>query len=527
MRNRLALLLLGTAPIALASMFATAAAQDARTLLQAADRAIGASTVNSIQYSATGWMRPVGQSFAANDDWPRLDLKSYTTTIDYRSRSAKEEYLQVQGNNPARGGGFQPIVGERRTTSFVSGNSAWTVNAQGQANPQANAAEERQFMLWTTPHGFIKAAQQATDTSVSDRYFVRNGRTLKVIGFTTMGKYRVTGEFNDQNLLERVVTWIPNPMMGDMQVEIRYSDYRDVGNGAKFPFHIHGHQGDHPFIGGRNWLDLAITEAKANVPNAAQTVPDNVRNAAAPRAQATSRSLGNGVWLIGGAGANSVAVEFRDFITVVEGPQDDARSNAVIAEVKRVIPNKPIRYLVNTHHHWDHSGGIRGFAAAGATIVTHESNRDFYEKVVLAPQARSLSPDRLSQFPFATTGPGPQRLETFADRWAISDGTQTVMVYHVDGLDHAADMAIAYIPSAKILINADMGPPTPGAPAANVNASTVALYNITKRLRLDVTQHVPIHGNPSSQADFERTVGPVAAARAASGGAGGAGGGGG
>jgi glyoxylase-like metal-dependent hydrolase (beta-lactamase superfamily II) len=519
MRNRL--LLLGTAPIAFASLLGTAAAQDARTLLRAADRAIGASATDSIQYSGTGWMRPVGQSFAANGDWPRLDLKSYTNTIDYGSRSGKEDYVQVQGNNRPLGGGFQPIVGERHTTEFVSGNSAWTLNAQGQANPQPNAAEARQFMLWTSPHGFIKAAEQATDALVTDRYFVRTGRTLKVIGFTTMGKYRVTGEFNDQNLLERVVTWVPSPMMGDMQVEIRYSDYRDVGNGVKFPFHIHAHQGDHPFIGGRNWLDLAITEAKANVPNAAQAVPDNVRNAVARPAQAPSQSLGNGVWLIGGAGANSVAVEFRDFITVVEGPQDDARSNAVIAEVKRVIPNKPIRYLVNTHHHWDHSGGIRTFAAEGATIVTHESNRDFYEKVVLAPQPRLLSPDRLSQSPFATTGPGPQRLETFADRYAISDGTQTIMVYHVDGLDHAADMAIAYIPSAKILINADMGPPAVGTPAANVNASAVALYRIMQRLRLEVAQHVPIHGNPSSNADFERTVGPVAAARAAGGGGGG------
>ncbi len=523
MRNKLAMLFLGTAPIAFASMLGTAAAQDAKTLLQAADRAMGASTVNSIQYSATGWMRPVGQSYAANSDWPRLDLKSYTATIDYRSRSGKEDYVQVQGNNRPQGGGFQPIVGERRTTEFVSGNSAWTMNAQGQANPQPGAAEVRQFMLWTSPHGFIKAAQQTSDASVSNRYFVRTGRTLKVVGFTTMGKYRVTGEFNDQNLLERVVTWVPNPMMGDMQVEIRYSDYRDVGNGAKFPFHIHAHQGDHPLIGGRNWLDLAITDAKANVPNAAQTVPDNVRNAVERPTQAISRSLGNGVWLIGGAGANSIAVQFRDFITVVEGTQDDARSNAVIAEAKRVIPNKPIRYLVNTHHHWDHSGGIRTFAAEGATIVTHESNRNFYERVVLAPQPRTLSPDRLSQFPFATTGPGPERLETFADRYAISDGTQTIMVYHVDGLDHAADMAIAYIPSAKILINADLGPPAAGTPAANVNASAIALYNIMKRLKLDVVQHVPIHGNPSSQADFERTVGPVAAARPAGGAAGGGG----
>jgi glyoxylase-like metal-dependent hydrolase (beta-lactamase superfamily II) len=481
-------------------------------VLQAADKAVGTSAVNSIQYDATGWIRFLGQNFTADDDWNRVDLQSYTQTIDYASRSAREEYVRVQGNNPRIGGGAGfPIQGAPRTTNFVNGTVAWTLNAQGQPQPQVEQAEVRQFMLWVTPHGFIKAAQQDPNVRVSDRHFVRTGRTLKVVGFTTMGKYRATGEFNDQNLLERVVTWIPSPVMGDMQVEIRYSDYRDVGNGVKLPYRVHMHQGDHPFLGGRNFMDLTLTKASVNVANAAQTVPDAVRTAKAPAVNVTTTQLAPGVWLLAGGSHNSVAVEFRDYITVVEGPLDDTRSNAVIAAAKKVIPNKPIRYLVNTHHHWDHSGGIRAFAAEGATIVTHESNKDFYERIVLAPQPRTLSPDRLANFPFATTGPGPQRLETFAERHAISDGTQTVISYHVEGLNHSGDMAIVYLPGPKLLVSADMGPPAPGTPAANVSANSVALYNNIRRLKLDVTQHVPIHGNPSSQADFEKTVGPAAA----------------
>ena len=504
---------LGTTLFVLSALMAgSASAQDAKSLLEAADRAVGASAVNSVQYNATGWIRFLGQNFTADQDWNRVDLQSYTQTIDYGSRSAKEEYVRVQGNNPRIGGGAGfPIQGAPRTTNFVSGNSAWALNAQGQPQAQVDQAEVRQFMLWVSPHGFIKAARQDPNVSVSDRHFVRTGRTLRVIGFTTMGKYRATGEFNDQNLLERVVTWIPSPVMGDMQVEIRYTDYRDVGNGAKFPFHVHMHQGDHPFLGGRNFMDLTITNASVNVANAAQTVPDNVRTATAPAVNVTTTQLAPGVWLLAGGSHNSVAVEFGDYITVIEGPLDDNRSNAVIAAAKKVIPNKPIRYLVNTHHHWDHSGGIRAFAAEGATIVTQESNKDFYERVVLAPQPRSLSPDRLAKFPFATTGPGPQKLETYAERHAISDGTQTLISYHVEGLNHAGDMGIIYLPASKILVSADMGPPAVGTAPANVSANSVALYNNIKRLKLDVGQHVPIHGNPSSQADFERTVGPAAA----------------
>jgi glyoxylase-like metal-dependent hydrolase (beta-lactamase superfamily II) len=516
---------LGVLFAVLALMVGTAAAQDARSVLQAADRAMGASAVRSVQYSGTGWMATPGQSFAADGDWPRADLQSYTNTIDYNSKSAKEELLRVQGNNPPRGGGGQPIQGQQRVSNFVSGNYAWNLNQQNQPNPQPNAAEVRQFMIWLSPHGFVKAGIESGNATLADRHFAVQGRTLKVVGFTTMGKYRVTGEFNDQNLLERVVTWIPNPVMGDMQVEIRYSDYRDVGGGAKFPFRVHAHQGDHPLLptsAGRNWMDLRISNASVNVANAAVTVPDNVRNAPAPQLRVTAERLGNGVYLMGGGSHNSVAVEFRDFIAVVEGPLDDARSNAVIAEVKKAIPNKPIRYLVNTHHHFDHLGGVRTYVAEGATVITQDRNRELYERVIFAPQVRTLSPDRLALFPFATTGPGPIPLETFPDRYAISDGQRTLLAYHVQNLNHNENMLIVYLPQERIVINADLwSPPAQGAqPPANISQSAVSLFNNIRRLKLDVAQHVPIHGNPGPHADFERLVGP-AAAQAPTGGAGG------
>ncbi|HXI99902.1 MAG TPA: MBL fold metallo-hydrolase [Micropepsaceae bacterium] len=490
-----------------------AAAQDAKALLQAADRAVGASKVNSIQFTGKGRFAYIGQNYTTNDDWNRVDLQSYTLTIDYPSKSYKEEQVRVQGNNPKIGGGAGfPIVGEQRASALASGNYAWTASAQGAPQAQNDQAETRQLFVAVSPHGFIKAALADPNASVSDREFVGQGKTLKVVHFTTMGKWQATGEFNAQNMLERVVTWIPSPMMGDMQVEIRYSDWRDIGNGIKAPYHIHMHQGDHPLVRGMNLMDVQATDVKANVQNASLTVPDAVRSAGMPKVNIQTTKLADGVWLIGGGSHNSIAVEFKDFAAIIETPLDDARTLAVIAETKRLIPGKQIKYVVNTHHHWDHAGGLRAAYAEGATIVTNEANKNFYERVILVPQPRTLSPDRLSMTPFATTGPGPGKLETYRERHAITDGNQSIISYHVEGFNHAADMAIVYLPKAKILINADMGPPPAGAPADQINANTIALYNNIKRLKLDVVQHVPIHGNPSSQADFERTVGPVAAA---------------
>jgi glyoxylase-like metal-dependent hydrolase (beta-lactamase superfamily II) len=510
MRNRIEVVF-SALVFVLACTAGTAAAQDARSLLQAADRAMGASAVRSVQYSGTGMMAAVGQSFASDGDWPRFQLQSYTNTIDYGSKSSKEEYVRVQGNYAPRGGGGTPLQGEARSAEFVSGDYAWRMQGND-AQPRPDDAAERQFMIWVSPHGFVKAGIESGNATMAERHMAAEGRTLQVVGFTTMGKYRVTGEFNEQNLLERVVTWIPNPVMGDMQMEIRYSDYRDVGSGAKFPFRIHAHRGDHPLLPvstGRNWMDLRISSASVNVAGAAPTVPANVRSAAAPQMRVTAEGLANGVYLMGGGSHNSVAVEFRDFIAVVEGPLDDARSNAVIAEIKKTIPNKPIRYLINTHHHFDHLGGVRTYVAEGATVVTHDRNRELYERVIFAPQVRTLEPDRLALFPFATTGPGPRPLETFTEQHTISDGQRVLMSYLVQDLDHNETMLIVYLPQERILVNADLWSPRPQLPSS-ANQSAIALYKSIQRLKLDVDRIAGIHGGVGSVADFERIVGPAA-----------------
>ena len=152
-----------------------AAAQDARAFLRAADQAVGASKGNSIQYTANGRVAYIGQNFTTLDDWPRVELKNWSQTIDYGSKSAKEEQVRVQGNNPPRGGGAGfPIRDEQRATTMSSGNYAWNRNAQGQPQAQNDQAEARQFMIWVSPHGFIKAAmtsQQVSNVKLSTQHF--------------------------------------------------------------------------------------------------------------------------------------------------------------------------------------------------------------------------------------------------------------------------------------------------------------------------------------------------------------------
>jgi glyoxylase-like metal-dependent hydrolase (beta-lactamase superfamily II) len=475
-----------------------AAAQDARTVLQAASTAMGAGNVKTIQYSGTGWNAAVGQSFSPAEDWPRFEMTRYTRTIDYDAKTSSEQITRRQGNYPPQGGGGTPIQGEQQQHFLVSGNTAW--NMQGStANPVPAAAELRQLDILLTPHGFIKAALAANPTAVSRTV---GGRKATVVSFTALGKYKVNGTFNDQNLLELVQTWAPNPVLGDMLYETRYTEYKDFA-GVKFPTVLHSHQGDVRLNQGHNFMEVRVSSVQPNATVAALAVPDNVRQASAPAVRVESQKLADGTWLVAGGSHNSVALEFRDFITVIEAPLNEERSLAVIAEVQKLVPNKPIRYLVNTHHHFDHSGGLRTYVAEGATIITHQGNREFYDQVVFHPSVRTMQPDRLSLAPRAPA------FETTSQKYVVSDGVRSLEVYTVQGLGHSQGMVIAYLPKEKMLVNADLySPPAQGAqPPATPTAGSVVLNQNIQRLKLDVAQHVPIHGRVGTMEEFTKIVG--------------------
>jgi glyoxylase-like metal-dependent hydrolase (beta-lactamase superfamily II) len=314
------------------------------------------------------------------------------------------------------------------------------------------------------------------------------------VSFALNGKNRYVGRINAQNQVERVQTSIDNPTLGDTPVEVTFSDYRDF-NGIMFPSRIVRTQGGYPV------LDITVSSVTPN-PKVDISVPDSVRSFTAPTVNVQVEKLANGVHYLKGGSHHSVAIDQGDHIIVVEAPQNEARSSAVIAKVKETIPNKPIRYLINTHAHFDHTGGLRAYVAEGATIVTHEMNRPYYEKAWAAP--RTLNPDRLAKEPKAAT------FETFTDKHVLTDGRRTVEIHQIAGSGHNDGFAMVYLPAEKILIEVDAFTPAAAnaPPPATPNPFAVNLYENIQRLNLDVRQIVPLHGpRAATMADLRAATG--------------------
>jgi glyoxylase-like metal-dependent hydrolase (beta-lactamase superfamily II) len=278
----------------------------------------------------------------------------------------------------------------------------------------------------------------------------------------------------------------------------------------RFPAVWHHHDGWDDNFGaqavsaGHNGFGGTIAKVVPNACGEPTPVPEAVRQGPLLVRIETQR-LADGVYLIGGGSHNSVAVEFKDFIAMVEAPVDERRSLAVIEEVVKLIPNKPIRFLVNTHQHFDHIGGLRTYMHIGATIVTHWKNFNFYTRDVLNYAPRTLSPDMISLWPPTEVAEGYQ-YETVRENYTISDGARSMHISYVQPLAHVEGMLVAYLPMEKIMIEADLYDPpaagavAPGAPAA----ANRSFYNHVQRLGVEVATIAPIHGRAVAWSEFAR-----------------------
>ena len=466
----------------LALLCGSAMAQDAKTVIANAQKALG--DLKSITYSGSAKDVAFQQCGANAADMqckgthdPMRPIASYVRVIDLTTPVSR---ATGKTNNIGAGG----------STTVAPGTFSQQVTPQQAdvSQPWANSLE-----FYITPWGFLKGAAENNATVSKKKVEGKNYTVLTWSPKVTApsGKnYVINGYVDQQNMVDRVETWLGENIMGDMHILAVYSGWKDFG-GVMAPAKIVQTRGGWPFF------EVDVTAAKANPPDLATLAPippapagrGGAGGGGAPAMNVTSEKLGDGLYrLTTGPGSyDSVIVEFKDYVMMLEAGQSEARALAYIAETKKLIPNKPIRYVFDTHPHSDHTGGLPTLVAEGATVITQKSNEKFLSDALNTP--RTLMTDTLAK------NPKKAKIEAVEEKKVYSDGTRVVEMYHAYPAPHSNGLLIAYIPKEKILFQGDFSV-NPGEPA---NDHVKALVPVLQKLNLDYDRYINVHTSAAPQ----------------------------
>jgi len=318
-----------------------------------------------------------------------------------------------------------------------------------------------------------------------------DGRTLHIIGFVDSDGSQFTLCFDAQTgLLTKTEGLVDSFLHGLAVAETIFSDYRIV-NDVQMPFHVVMR------VGGELTSDASYGEITFNIhpdsnrfslPKEAVVGPE----IGGPVQPVTLTTLGKDAYFVDAISTggiffySSMFVVFNDYVLVLESPLSDGVSQAIIAKIKETAPGKPIRYLVPTHYHIDHLGGIRGYIAEGATIVTTPGNVKLIEH--LASVAHPLNPDRLSLHPRAVW------IESFKEQRTFTDGEHRVELYNVGPTAHVDEMVIAYLPQEKLVFVSDLFLVSYKGRLGPAEAGNVLLLDKIRQLGLHVATIAGGHG---------------------------------
>jgi glyoxylase-like metal-dependent hydrolase (beta-lactamase superfamily II) len=413
-----------------------------------------------------------GQTFAVTGYRRAMDLTAGRMRIE---QTRTPNFLYFQGQAP-------------QTQVFgLDGAVAYAVAPSGTATrAAAQAARDRLTEMHHHPLVLLRAA-------LGDNATVSNVRTegseqLLDITLPVGGLFTLAVDAGT-HLPTRIRSASAHPNLGDVIIETRFSEYA-AESGLQLPQRLT------TYTDRFKAAELRLARATIDGDAGDLAAPEAARSAALPAPAAptvVAEAVAPGVWLLGGQSHHSVLIELSDHLMIVEAPQSEARTLAAIAKARELVPGKPLTELVSSHHHFDHSAGLRAAVAEGLAILTHQGNVAYYEEVAKRPF--TIQPDALAKAGQSITITG------VGDARTIDDTARRVELYHIAGNPHADTLLMVYLPKERLLIEADAF-----SPAGSAHPYAANLLDQIRARRLQVDRIVPLHGGIVPMKDLVSAV---------------------
>ena len=454
----------------------SAFAQTRPTVFDDAVRAMGGESAirgaTSLTLEGTGRNYNFGQGMSPSAPLPRFDVSELRRSIDLTAVRHRHEVTRTAAFTTA-------VTTPQRVVFGLDGDIAYGVPQSGNATRSvATVVPGRRQEHYHHPLVLVRAA---LDAGAEIRAAgAQAGNHVLRIKLSPADSFQLWLD-RQTHLPSRIRSIRYDVNLGDVVYETRVSSWAASGS-LQLPMRLA------QTLGGNPVAEYEITRNVVGTEPIDLAAPETARGPAPePTINVTSEELAPGVWYLAGGSHHSVLVEFDQHLMLIETPQNDARTLAVIAKARELRPGKPLRYAVNSHHHHDHSGGVRAAISEGVTIVTHSGNVAFYRDVARRPH--TLQPDALARSRRAPTIVPVGAKRVFQDR------TRTVELHHVRGSPHTSTMLMAYLPAERMLVQADAyNPPAPNAPPPPSFPFARNLVENVERLGLSVERVAALHG---------------------------------
>jgi len=449
-------------------------AEQGRKALEEAAQAMGGlealGEIKNIRREGTTQPSPLGQARSASERLYVQPSRPYTQIIDF----TVPRQVEITG-----------AAGILRVTDWEKGGYRESRGTVFPLEPRHLNGTRKEWDRDIAKFLVYALGEESTIEGIGQSEL--EGRPHRVVSVTSMDGilYKVYLDDSSHLISKLEFTEDRNPY-GDLAKERLFADYREV-DGVKLPFSETTLEMD-LVTQVREWSSIAVN---GELQEDLFTIPSDLQERARSLAHADTvpvipTEIAEGVYFGEGIGTNNMWVEFEEFVLVAEGPNTEMQTLEAIQQIQATVGDKPIRYLVTTHHHADHVGGIRGFAAEGATIVTHASNEEVIREILTRPH--TLNPDRLVQSQIE-----PQ-IETVENRKTISDGTRTVELVHIPN-SHADGYLAIYLPRERLIFQSDMFEILQGETGQPVvRPEARDFYDAVRKFRWRVDQIVPGHG---------------------------------